>query len=108
MSIQKITITETEWKDGIRFEREKEYTRDEHRGDFDDFILEEMDDSDIRAYAQDELELIRKKDCPTTYVDDFDTQELIDELKERGFDVIECPTLSDSMKLEKLKELMAV
>lgn len=107
MSIQKITIIETEWKDGVRFEREKTYDRDEYRGDFDEFILQEMDDGDIRAYAEEEFEMIRKKDCPTTYVDDFDTEELIDELKDRGFDVIECPTLSDSMKLEKLKELMS-
>ena len=46
MSIEKIIITETVWKDGQRFLREKEYSRDEHKGDFDEFILEELDDSD--------------------------------------------------------------
>lgn len=43
MSIEKITITETEWVGLDRYVKEKTYCRDEYRGDFDRFILEEMD-----------------------------------------------------------------
>jgi hypothetical protein len=106
MSISKIIIEKYEWKDGQRFLREKEYSRDEHIGDFDEFILEELDDSDIKDYAREEFGLIRSSDCPKSYVDDYPTEELIEELKSRGFDIIECQTLSDTFKLQKVKELM--
>jgi hypothetical protein len=106
MSIEKIVVTETVWKDGQRFLREKEFSRDEHKGDFDEFILEELDDSDIKDYAREEFGLIRSSDCPKSYVDDYPTEELIEELKSRGFDIIECQTLSDTFKLQKVKELM--
>jgi len=106
MSIEKIVVTGTEWKDGERFLREKEYSRDEHKGDFDEFILEELDDSDIKDYVREEFELIRESDCPKTYVYDFGTEELIEELKGRGYDIIECQTISDTFKLQKVKELM--
>jgi N-dimethylarginine dimethylaminohydrolase len=106
MSIEKIVVTETVWKDGERFLREKEYSRDEHKGDFDEFILEELDDSDIKDYAREEFGLIRSSDCPKSYVDDYPTEELIEELKGRGYDIIECQTISDTFKLQKVKELM--
>lgn len=106
MSIEKITISETEWKDGIRIIKEKEYLRDEYRGDFEGFILQELADWDIQDYAEKQLDMIKEKNCPKTYVDDFDTEDLIEELKDRGFDVIECKTLTDAFKLEKVKELM--
>ncbi len=106
MIIEKITVTETEWKNGIRFEKEKTYSRDEHRGDFNDFILEELPGYSVKDFAREQFELIEERDCPKTYIDDFHTEELIDELKLRGFDVVRCETISDSLRFEKLKQKM--
>ncbi len=106
MSIEKITISETEWKDGQRFEREKEYSRDEYRGDFDVFILENMYSSDVKDFVREQFDLIREQDCPTTYVEDFPDAQLISVLKQRGFDIIKCKTLNDAMKLKNLKEAL--
>jgi len=108
MSIEKIVVTETVWKDGQRFLREKEFSRDEHKGDFDEFILEELDDSDIKDYAREEFGLIRSSDCPKTYIDDFGTEDLIEELKGRGYDVVTCRTISDTFKLDQLKKSMEI
>lgn len=70
------------------------------------FILEQINSSDVEDYAREEFDMIKERDCPKTYVDDFYTQDLIDELKDRGYDVVECKTLSDTFKLQKVKELM--
>lgn len=39
-------------------------------------------------------------------IEDFCTEALIEELEDRGFQVIKCETLTDTFKLDQLKEIM--
>ena len=114
MSITKITIKarriilkENEMSE-VK-EEEREYTRETYEADFDYLILENLPRYDVREYAEDELDMIDEDDCDCeTRIEDLDTDSLIHELKDRGYEVIKCQTLSDSMRLEKVKELMEI
>ncbi len=81
-------------------------TRDEFSGDFDEFILNEMKYSDIIEYARENLQLIKEYECPTRDVDQYSSDKLIDEIKARGYEVILCKTLNDTLEIQKVKELM--
>ena len=113
MSIVKITVKEvrfTRHKDALdeRVEVEREYTRESYSMDFDDLILDNMRRSDIKDYAEYELDMVDENDCDCdeTDVTDVDTSSLIYELKQRGYEAIRCETIADNMRLEKVKELM--
>lgn len=115
--ITSIEIKERTWNEEKQhYElKYKTITRDEYGGDFDELILDNMNNSEIRDYAEDELDMIPKTnagnycDCrPSRDPEDFNDEDLIQEIEERGHKVIYCQTLADSMKLEKLKQIMEI
>lgn len=88
---------------------DKELHREEYQGDFDKLILGNIDEKSIENFSADNLGMIniQKYRCGCD-ASDFDTEDLIEEVKERGHQVIECQTLADTFKLDKLKEQMQI
>ncbi|TXK73929.1 hypothetical protein [Mesonia sp. HuA40] len=88
--------------------KEKEYNKlSNHFFDYE--ILEHLDESDIEEFAIDNLGLEReenifKKPDPK----EIDTQDLINELKSRGFEIIKNHTLADSYKIAELKNQLQI
>jgi len=108
MSITKITIEEWKWIDGVRFMKERAISAEDVKGDFDDYILAEIPSSTARDFAEENFDLIKKSQCPVLDIEDFDTEELIEELESQGYQVIKCETLNDTFKLDQLKEQMHI
>ena len=108
--INSIEIKERTWnseKDHYEIQY-KTVTRDEYSGDFDDFILENLNSWDIKNYAEEELDMIDENDVEEKDLDDFHESEMIWNLEKSGYKVIKCQTITDSMRFEKLKEIMEV
>lgn len=113
MEITKITLTgekiiskeksfETE-----RIEKEIEKSDFDARYMFHREILTYLSDDEIEDYAETHLDMMREYEAEEQYgnpVDSFQDSELIRELKSRGYEVLKCQTLSDSMKLEYFKK----
>ena len=107
MSITKITIKTNVWNSEkeIFEQKEKEYTK-ENEPFLDDVALEYISDYTIKDYALDHCDVVDEDDVTNADIDEFDTSELIDELKSRGYEVLKCETLADTDRFEKLKENM--
>ncbi len=107
MSITKITIKTNVWNSEkeIFEQKEKEYTK-ENEPFLDDVALEYISDYTIKDYALDHCDVVDEDDVTNADIDEFDTSELINELKSRGFEVVKCETLADTDRFEKLKENM--
>ena len=84
----------------------KTVTRKDYDGDFERLILRQIDDGDVKDYAKDNCDLIDEDDLIETGLGDFDEDEIIDYLEEAGHKVIKCQTITDSMRFQKLKEIM--
>ncbi len=118
MSIEKIEIKETIWERTTNEEGKSvhkiagyemiTHTREDYQGNFDRFILGELDNYDIQDYAESSLGMIDEDDVEVDNMDisDFRDAVLISELKGRGYEIIKCATISESLKLQKVKELM--
>jgi 3-methyladenine DNA glycosylase Tag len=114
MSINKITVKERiiirhqDKLDEIK-EVEKVYKREDYEGDFDNFILENITNYHIEDYAENVLDMVDTDDCECdNNLHNVDSCSLISELRNRGFETIKCQTLTDSFKLEQVKELMQI
>ena len=107
MSITKITIKTNVWNSEkeIFEQKEKEYTK-ETEPFLDDVALEYISDYTIKDYALDHCDVVDEDDVTNADIDEFDTSELISELKSRGYEVLKCETLADTDRFEKLKENM--
>lgn len=107
MSITKITVKTNVWNSEkeIFEQKEKEYTK-ENEPFLDDVALEHISDYSIKDYALDHCDVVDEDDVTNADIDEFDTSELISELKSRGFEVVKCETLADTDRFEKLKENM--
>ena len=117
MSIQKIEIEESIWEITKNEKGERKnvfkgkeiitHTREGFKGNFDRLILQNIKDYDVQDYAECSLGMIDEDDCECdTTPDDFSTEILIRELQDRGYEIIKCATITDSLKLQKVKELM--
>lgn len=107
MSITKITVKTNVWNSEKEiFElKEKEYTKEtEHF--LEDVALGHISDFKIKEYAIENCAVVDELDVNNADIDEFDTYELISELKSRGFEVVKCETLADTDRFEKLKEIM--
>lgn len=107
--INSIEIKQQSWNsEKEKYETEyKTITRDEYSGDFDDFILENMSSWDVENYAENELDMMKEDDCTCNCsIQDYSENFLIHHLEEAGHKVIKCQTITDSMRYEKLKEIM--
>lgn len=106
--INSIEIKERTWNDyHEKYEIKYELiTRDEYDGDFDEFILENIDSIVVRDYAIDELDLVDTDNIPKPGPEDFLTEELEAELEDRGFILFKARSIVEATKLEELKEKM--
>lgn len=110
--ITKITIKEREIiehankPNEIRFV-EKEYN-ERTCNDLDNLALANISDWDIQDYAKDNLNLIEEDDCEDCDISCEDTKRLIFELEERGYKVVKCETINDTLRFEKVKEIMGL
>jgi hypothetical protein len=86
----------------------KTIDRDEYAGDFDLLILENLKSSAVRWYAEVDLGMVEENYRRPVNPSELDISVLKNELKNRGFETIKCQTLTDSFKLEQVKELMQI
>ncbi len=107
MSIEKITITTPAWKDGERISIETEVSRENYKGDFDQYILKEIDNSEIEHYAEYNRGMIEEDECDCrSSLEDFSDEDLIANAEDRGLMFFKCHSIIDKMKLDKLKEII--
>ena len=110
-TIKKVTIEEMVFNTKTQ-DRElqiNEYTREDYQGDFDFLVLENTHRWDVQNYAEGELDMIDEDDCDcSSSVDDHADFEIISYLEEQGYQVVKCQTITDTMKFEKIKQLMEV
>lgn len=110
--ISKITIKDRVWNQKTeKYETVvHNYDRSQTSEDIDELALEHIPNSDIQDYAENELGLIEEDDCDCEEKDiyDFDDREIIDYLEESGYMVFKCQTITDKMRLEKIKEALEV
>lgn len=109
--ITKIEVLEEVYNSDLREYEKKitEYHRDSYSGDFNELILENTPRSAIKDYAEENYNMIDADDAdehcdcrPSRAPEDFDDEELIETLEERGHKVIECQTIADSLRVSEI------
>jgi len=106
MTISKIEYKKIIWSGQTSSETTVIQDRKDYKGNFENYILSNISESDIQNYAEDNLDMIKEDDIEETNLSNFRDQNLIAELKDRGYEIIKCATISDSLRLQKVKELM--
>ena len=103
--ILKVTVQEQNWnKITEKYETViKEYDRETYKFDFEDLLLENIEDNNIEYYAENSLNMVEEDNCKCD-IDDFKEHEIISYLEEEGYEVLKCNSIVDKMRLDKLKE----
>ncbi|SDS13494.1 hypothetical protein SAMN04487764_1530 [Gillisia sp. Hel1_33_143] len=107
--ILKVTIEEQFWNTDLGKHEKviKEYDRKTYDFDFDNLLLENIDNSEIEDYAGDELSMVDANDAECNCsISDHQEYEIISYLEEQGYEVIKCQTIVDKMRLDKIKEAL--
>lgn len=80
----------------------------EETKNFNKLILKHLDDDDIRDYAEDVLDLVEEEECECEDADlnDFQTEDIIWELEQRGLIVFRTQSIIDSMRIEKMRDAL--
>ncbi|MDT0643715.1 hypothetical protein RM553_12805 [Zunongwangia sp. F363] len=104
MMIKKITVVESHYKGDKLIKEEREYTREDYSGGFDDLILGEMSSWDIKNYAEENCDMINEDDVPKPDISDFTDFEIEEEAEERGFFLFKTQSITEAAMVKDIKE----
>ena len=82
------------------------YQRESYKGDFDEFILENIHNSDIENYAEDRLDMVPEDDQETSSISDYTERELLDELKESGYVLFKPKSIIEEAKIKEMIKII--
>ena len=109
-TILKVSIEEQIWNDtSKKFEKEiREYDQESYEGDWESLLLKNIDSWDIEQYAEFNLGMVDEDDIitPRCSIERFDTEEIEDEMKTRGFVLFAAQSITEMSMLEEMKEKM--
>lgn len=96
MSIEKVTFSKITINEEIFERKTTPY--------FHEKILRNIPDCEVESYARRMLYLVDEDERMDKSPSDFNTHELIEELKIRGLVFLEAKTLTDRIKIDELKK----
>ncbi|MCF2875415.1 MULTISPECIES: hypothetical protein [unclassified Tenacibaculum] len=82
----------------------KKYFKDSYDGDFEDLILENLDEDDIQDYSERNLDMVHEDEIDYNSIDDFTEEELLDQLKHSGYIFIKAESLTEEMRIKETIE----
>lgn len=75
-----------------------------YEGDFDEFLLENIHESDIQDYVEFNLDMIKEDDIELTCITDFSEDELLEALKERGWISVKAESIVEEDRIKEAIE----
>ncbi|MEQ3501099.1 hypothetical protein ABMY20_15195 [Tenacibaculum sp. SSH1-16] len=82
----------------------KIHTRENYKGCFNTFILQNICDWDVEDYAQSYLNMVDEDHVKHKKISDFREDELLDELKENGYICIKAESLTEEIRIKETIE----
>ncbi|SED09715.1 hypothetical protein SAMN04489761_4263 [Tenacibaculum sp. MAR_2009_124] len=76
--------------------------RNEYEGDFDELILDNIDESDIENYAEFNLNMTSEDHFERDELTDYSDKDMIKELEESGYIVVYPESIVEEMRIKEL------